>query len=269
MRKNKIFAAIAVAIMVAPAALNSLPTNNVKADTVGTAIKLTPTYDANGEAAGSRALAAGSKWKLGKKITVDNIEYYQVATNTYVAASDLTDITDTTATTTTTDDASKNVGKTMTVKTTTTLVDNNAAAINATLPAGSNWKVGKTMTVNGISYYQVATNEWVKASDMTDEATTTTTTKNTYKTPMPGDGLVATLTKAQRVYNPETNSYGSTLPVGSAWKINKLVVNKYGSFWGQVATNQYVWITDTTLNSGLNLKDNSEYVADFATHINK
>lgn len=267
MRKNKFFAAIAVAIMMAPAALNSLPTNNIKADTIGTAVQTTPTYDANGKASG-RALTAGSKWKLGKKITVDNVEYYAVATDTYVAASDLTDITDTTATTTTDNDANTSVGKTMTVKTTTTLVDNNAAAINATLPAGSSWKVGKTMTVNGISYYQVATNEWVKASDMTDQASTVTN-NNTYKTPTPGDGLIATLTKAQRVYNSETNSYGTTLPVGSAWKINKLVVNKYGSFWGQVATNQYVWITDTTLNSGLNLKDNSNYVADFATNINK
>lgn len=266
MKKNKLFAVAAAVIMLAPVTLNSLTEKTADAAIVGTTTNVALTYDANGKAT-SNALQAGSKWILGDQITVDGTNYYQVATNVYVPASSLTDITDTTKTdnNTTTNNEDATAGKTMYVKATTTIVDDNAAATSATLAAGSAWKIGKTMTVNGISYYQVATNQWVKASDMAEKVQTTTPT---YKTPMPGDGLTATLTKAQRVYNPETNSYGSTLPVGSAWKIDKLVVNKYGSYWGEVATNQYVWITDTTLNSGLSLKDNSNYIADFATKIN-
>lgn len=86
---------------------------------------------------------------------------------------------------------------------------------------------------------------------------------------MPGNGLIAKTNVATKTYSYNDNKYVQTLPAGTSWKVSKLVVNKYGSYWGQVASDQYVWLGDVTINSGLNLKNNSEYIADFATRINK
>ncbi|AUI70865.1 SLAP domain-containing protein [Companilactobacillus alimentarius] len=432
MKKEKFLVAVAASIMLAPVALNSLPTETVDAAAVGTTSAVTPIYDANGKLTG-QSLSAGSKWKLGQQITLNGVANYQVATNEYVPATYITNVVgsanpeDDTQTVgryiSNNPDAGKtvtakqtlsivdgygnetgrtlpansqwkigrtlhvnkmiyyevgtneyilatdvsiageagnsnetvqdvNFGKTATIKNTQQLVDSSGKAIGVSLPTGSKWKLGSYMKLNGVGYYQVATNEWVLATGISVDSNTTnngsyiiggstaagktgtitvnnapivngagiatgqtlskgsqwkvgsqtlnydkqafyqvatdefvsdmymninsdSTTTNTANTtnssgvPTPGNGLIATLTKNQQVYNSSTNSYGQTLPVNSAWKISQLVVNKYGSYWGQVATNQWVWITDTRLNSGLNLKSNSYYEPEFATSIDK
>ncbi|MQS75556.1 hypothetical protein FHL06_04010 [Lactobacillus halodurans] len=445
MRENKILVASAVAIMMAPAALNALPTQNVDASAVGTVTKVTPVYASTGKANGT-TLPAGSQWKLGQQITLNGVAHYMVGTNEYIPASMVSNVTgsanseddsqtvgryvadnpdagktvvadqaldivdnygnstgkavpsgsqwvigqvlhvnkqvyyqvatnewisaqgvtvvnpttDNTSGTDSTSTASKdaNYGKTGTVKNVAKVFDDKGVDTGVVLPTNSQWILGNHMELNGIEYYQVATNEWVTAPDISIAGTTstndntssgngsyivaskvagqvgtlnsnaavvdgsgidtgatlqkgtswklggnllsydnqafyqvatnqyvsvaymdvqtpsTTTTTNTNtntnsSVPTPGNGLVGTTNKTLRTYNTSKNSYDMTLPAQSTWKISKLVVNKYGSYWGEVATNQWVWITDVTLNSGLNLKDNSYYEPEFATSINK
>ncbi len=239
-----------------------------KTATVTTAAKL---IDRNGNDLGV-TLPVNSSWILGKALSANNETYYQVATNEWISANNIkindytqngqtvdTYITDTTA-----------AGKTGVTTTDVQVVDGQGNTTGTTLPGNSQWKIGSQMLHHDKqTYYQVATNEFVSVAYMKllDDATTTTNTNSSV--PTPSNGLVATANKQIRTYNTATNSYDMTLPAGSTWKISKLVVNKYGSYWGEVATNQWVWITDVTLNSGLNLKDNSYYEPEFATSINK
>lgn len=434
-RTRKVIAASAVAIMLAPAALSALP-QNVDAAAVGTVSTTTPVYDANGKATG-QTLPSGSSWQLGQQVTINGVAHYQVATNEYIPASVVKNVTgsansvdssqsqsrwvednpdagkiatanttlnvvdvygnstgatlpagsqwkignilhankmiyyqvstnqyinaqnvtvagQTTTTTTTTNNpyitTDAQYGKTVTITNTANIVDSNGNSTGMTLPVGSKWRIADMLFVNGKNYYQVATNEWIQDTNFTvsgpatgdngsyitdgsgaagsvgittnnvqvvngsgtptgatlpkgtqwkigsqtlhydkqtfyqvatnefvsvaymnivDQTSTTPNTNNNSSVPTPSNGLIATAKKQIRTYNTSTNSYDLTLPANSAWKISKLVVNKYGSYWGQVATNQWVWITDVTLNSGLNLKANSYYEPEFATSINK
>ncbi|WCG35444.1 SLAP domain-containing protein [Companilactobacillus farciminis] len=430
-RTRKVIAASAVAIMLAPAALSALP-QNVDAAAVGTVSTTTPVYDANGKATG-QTLPSGSSWQLGQQVTINGVAHYQVATNEYIPASVVRNVTgsansvdssqsqsrwvednpdagkiatakttlnvvdaygnSTGATlpagsqwkignilhankmiyyqvstnqyinaqdvtvagqTTTTNNpyitTDAQYGKTVTITNTANIVDSNGNSTGMTLPVGSKWRIADMLFVNGKNYYQVATNEWIQDTDFTvsgpttgdngsyitdgsgaagsiavttnnvqvvngsgtptgatlpkgtqwkigsqtlhydkqtfyqvatnefvsvaymnivDQTSTTPNTNTNSSVPTPSNGLIATAKKQIRTYNTSTNSYDLTLPANSAWKISKLVVNKYGSYWGQVATNQWVWITDVTLNSGLNLKTNSYYEPEFATSINK
>lgn len=434
-RTRKVIAASAVAIMLAPAALSALP-QNVDAAAVGTVSNTTPVYDANGKATG-QTLPSGSSWQLGQQVTINGVAHYQVATNEYIPASVVKNVTgsansvdssqsqsrwvednpdagkiatanttlnvvdaygnstgatlpagsqwkignilhankmiyyqvstnqyinaqnvtvagQTTTTTTTTNNpyitTDAQYGKTVTITNTANIVDSNGNSTGMTLPVGSKWRIADMLFVNGKNYYQVATNEWIQDTDFTvsgpatgdngsyitdgsgaagsvgittnnvqvvnssgtptgatlpkgtqwkigsqtlhydkqtfyqvatnefvsvaymnivDQTSTTPNTNTNSSVPTPSNGLIATAKKQIRTYNTSTNSYDLTLPANSAWKISKLVVNKYGSYWGQVATNQWVWITDVTLNSGLNLKTNSYYEPEFATSINK
>ncbi|HCD08382.1 hypothetical protein IV63_GL000742 [Companilactobacillus crustorum] len=268
LKKRNIFITSAL-ILLAPSVL-SLSQQNSQAATklVGRTNRVTSLVDSTGKAIQNRALGANTDWQLGKIVNISGNTYYQVATDEYALSTNMTveDNTDTTTDTNTDTTTASVAGKTGILSTTAKVVDADGNETGTTLAANSSWQLGETKTINSNSYYQVATNAYVLASDV---KINDTTNNNTYVTPTPNKGLVATTNVATKTYNDATNSYDQTLPAGSAWKISKLVVNKYGSYWGQISSNQYVWLGDVTINSGLNLKDNSEYIADFATSINK
>lgn len=275
-RTRKVIAASAVAIMLAPAALSALP-QNVDAAAVGTVSNTTPVYDANGKATG-QTLLSGSSWQLGQQLTINGVAHYQVATNEYIPASVVKNVTGSANSVDSSQSQSRwvednpDAGKIATANTTLNVVDAYGNSTGATLPKSTQWKIGsQTLHYDKQTFYQVATNEFVSVAYMNivDQTSTTPNTNTNSSVPTPSNGLIATTNKQIRTYNTSTNSYDLTLPANSAWKISKLVVNKYGSYWGQVATNQWVWITDVTLNSGLNLKANSYYEPEFATSINK
>ncbi|KRL68473.1 SLAP domain-containing protein [Companilactobacillus versmoldensis] len=284
-KTSKFLMASAVAIMMAPAALSALPQQTASADTVGTLSIYTPIYSSTGNANG-KTLPNGSSWILGEKITLNGVTNYQVGSDEYVPAFALTNITnrdddnsnaDTNTDTnndtdTTTEngvtDGNEYNGQVGTVNIDkVSVVDSNGQNTGNSLSNGSQWIIGnKVLTYNNAKYYPVSTDGYVLASSL-DIATPNIDPNSSI--PTPGNGLIGTTNKQLRTYNSDTNSYDMTLPANTSWKISKLVVNKYGSFWGEVATNQYVWITDVTLNSGLNLNNNSYYIPNFATSINK
>lgn len=216
-------------------------------------------------------LPKGSQWKVGKVMNANGKSYYQVATNEWVLASALKFADDTASSNTTTSDnyvtTSADTGKVGTAISNLNVTDNNGNDTGVVLAKGSQWKIGNALHANKQVYYQVATNEWVPATGLSVNTKSNTATTTT--APTPGNGLVGTTNVELKTYNTATNSYDRVLPANSSWKISKLVVNKYGSYWGQVATNEWVWISNVRLNSGLNLKDNSYYEPDFATKINK
>jgi len=211
-----------------------------------------------------RTLPAHTQWKIGKVLHVNKQVYYQVATNEFISEEDATIIGESNNSNQGNVTQDGNFGKTATVLTAQPLVNNNGNSIGITLPANSRWKLGEHMTRAGVGYYQVATNEWIKVSGIKINNIVVNGSHITTS-----NGLIATLTRNQQVYDSSTNSYGQTLSAGTPWKIGHLCVNKYGVYWGQVSTNQWVRIAYTKLNSGLNLKSNSYYEPEFAASINK
>ncbi|MCV3763491.1 SLAP domain-containing protein [Companilactobacillus farciminis] len=244
--------------------------NNPDAGKIATANTTLNVVDAYGNTTGA-TLPAGSQWKIGNILHANKMIYYQVSTNQYINAQDVTVTEPATGDNgsyiTGGSDAAGSVGVTTN---NVQVVNGSGAPTGATLPKGTQWKIGsQTLHYDKQTFYQVATNEFVSVAYMNIVDQTSTTPNTNSSVPTPSNGLIATAKKQIRTYNTATNSYDLTLPANSAWKISKLVVNKYGSYWGQVATNQWVWISDVTLNSGLNLKANSYYEPEFATSINK
>lgn len=244
----------------------------------GTVTQTVNVVDNNGNDTGI-TLPVNSQWKLGQAMHHDKQTYYQVATNEWISFANIS-IANPTTNSDNTDysgngsyitNGSGAAGKIGTASTAVNVVNGRGDAIGKTLPAGSKWAIGgETLNFDKQTYYQIATNEFVPTAyiDIDDTANNTNTNTNTNSSvPTAGNGLVGTLTKNEKVYNTSTNSYGQTLPAGSAWKINNLVVNKYGSYWGQISTNEWVWISAVRLNSGLDLKANSYYEPDFAINV--
>jgi len=255
-------------------ATTTTQTSNTQRDSnYGRTAKLartTQVYDNNGKAM-QMDLPAGSSWKLGNYMKIGNIEYYQVATNEWIMSLDIASF-DSVANPNVTNGsyivASSVNGQVGRLNHDAEIVNGTGTGTGRTLAKGSSWKLGKDMlSYDKQTFYQIGNNEYISTA-YTDIVTPKADTNKT-KVPTPGKGLVATTKVALRTYNTATNAYDLSLPANSSWKISKLVVNKYGSYWGEVATNQWVWITNVNLNSGLSLKDNAVSEPSFATNIKK
>lgn len=222
----------------------TVTTDNLTANSflgkIGTAITTVQIVNASGQNIG-KILPQGSTWKLGTMVKMNGVPYVQVATNEYVAAALVPTKEGTNSNSTTTTD--NGVG---TVGYQTPVYDGTGKMNANTLPAGSSWKLGQKQTINGAIYYQVSTNGWVPAgtfSKITNSSSTTSVI-----TPTTG-AIIGTLDVAQKVYNTETNTYTRILPLGSSWKISKVVVNSNGSYWGQVSSNEWIWMDLVTLSN--------------------
>lgn len=131
------------------------------------------------------------------------------------------------------------------------------------LPNGSKWKIDKQVSIDGVVWYRVATNEWVsekyfsfdKTGDVKPEeqvieqAWGQGTIKAADITTGAGDNETTVTPTAAKIYDsPYSGQHeipGRTLPNGSQWKIDRTVSNGYnGKTWYRVATNEWVCADD-------------------------
>lgn len=137
------------------------PFSNVVA-TSGSVAKL---YDKNGKELSGRGLGPNTSWRTANKMVLNGKTYYQVATNEWVDASTVTVVGQTTNNDSNVKPA---VGVVTIGSTVAQLYTKDGTAISdRALGPNSSWKTANKMTLNGETYYQVATNEWVKASNLT------------------------------------------------------------------------------------------------------
>lgn len=141
-------------------------------------------YDENGKMVLGRALPNKSAWKSFEKRTYykDGQVFYQVSTNEYVKAQDVTFTENSSSSNSNSNDqlsGKVNVTK-YPSKVINILNDSHAAGVYAInedgqgmhqvigrfLPAGSAWINQGTAEVNGNLFYQVSTNEWVSANSV-------------------------------------------------------------------------------------------------------
>ncbi|WP_201782117.1 SLAP domain-containing protein, partial [Companilactobacillus nantensis] len=101
-------------------------------------------------------LAPSSSWITDRETyVINNTKYYRVATNEFVNADDVYVYSPVNMVVTTHAD-----------KYTTLYTAKGAEVTNRTLSNDSSWKVDSITYINGDKYYRVATNEFVKASDV-------------------------------------------------------------------------------------------------------
>ncbi|AKP67750.1 hypothetical protein [Companilactobacillus ginsenosidimutans] len=129
--------------------------------------------------------------------------------------------------------------------------DQGATIANRGLGAKTGWAVGKTISVNGETMYQVSTSEYVKAAEVT------------YTDAAQGnnDGLtVHTPFQAAPIFNDETNDKDGWIQWNVPYKVNRAVINQYGFTYYQVSA--HGWVLDGLVYPS-KAAGNVEYSADF------
>lgn len=277
MKKNKALIGSALALLIAPAVLSNLSPQDVDAavttpsNLVGTVRRGSGVLvNSQGQTITSTYLPNFSSWKLGATTQINGITYYQVATDQWIAASSIV-ISDATPQVDT-----SVLGQNATARWNAAVVNSQGQAITGvTLPAQSNWKLGASLTINGKLYYQVATNEFVAASDLnigqtqtTQAATTTQTTQNqNVQSQTQDQQLVGRVVNGPAdLYDTSMDAFSSRqLAEGTDWKVGNMVQNKYGYTFYQVSTNEWAQSSNMKLNQDASSQVTSE--PEFATSV--
>jgi len=118
----------------------------------------------------------------------------------------------------------------------------------------SPWAVGKIINLNDETYYQVATNEYVKSSDVDYTNKPVTPVKNQVK----NDVTVSAQGQSAPVYSDETNNVQQMINYGDAYKVGRIVENEYGQYFYQVSGHGWV------VGDMMNIKGNARNIE----HIN-
>ena len=148
------------------------------------------------------------------------------------------------------------------------------------LPNGSKWAIDKQVSINGVVWYRVATNEWVsekyfsfdKTGDVKPEQQVIEqvwgqgTIKAADITTGTGDKETTTTPAFAKIYDsPYSGQHeisGRTLPNGSQWKIDGTVSDGYGGkTWYRVATNEWVCADDITFDGDTDVEPKSTEAA--------
>lgn len=117
------------------------------------------------ETLSNRALANNSSWQTDQTKTVNGVTYYRVATNEWVAAQYLINSGSATDSSSNMDVIKVNNSSSSFVQLVALQADGSMTTIsNRALANNSSWATDQTKVVNGVTYYRVATNEWVAAS---------------------------------------------------------------------------------------------------------
>ena len=127
-----------------------------------------PLYTSKGEV-GTRALIKGSEWQTNNKMILKGVTYYQVSTTEWLKAEDISNIKASTDTNT------DNSGVQKADRSTVTTIDGNIIFLYTKdgelittrgLGGNTSWKTDQMITVKGEKMYRVATNEWLKVSEL-------------------------------------------------------------------------------------------------------
>lgn len=103
---------------------------------------------------------------------------------------------------------------------------------NRGLGTNTPWLVGQTVQINGTTFYQVATNEYLSSKD-----STLNTSTNTSSSTLKGKVVLG----VSQLFNDQTNSVESNNILGNntEWNIGRIIVNKYNQVFVQVSSHEY------------------------------
>jgi len=129
-------------------------------------------YDINGKQFTTRKLGENSAWKTANEMTLDSVTYYQVSTDEWVRADDVTTTDPDTATDTDTNtntDVQKADRSIVTAKDGAIIylyTKDGKKIADRGLKGNTPWATDLMITVNGVKMYRVSTSEWLRVSDI-------------------------------------------------------------------------------------------------------
>ncbi|HIY91840.1 SLAP domain-containing protein [Companilactobacillus sp. HBUAS56275] len=203
-------------------------------------------------------LPNGTSWRVDQYKVINGYPYYRVATNEWVKALNFT--SDYNGTNNTTTNTNTNVLKTITLRTNSVIYNGQGQNTGKTLPSNSSWKVSQEKNINGHQYYQVATNEWILATE----------DKNT--SVFSNGATTGTLAKNIQLYNTASNSMTRSLSANTSWKISNVVENSAGYYFAQVSNNEWIPLGGSVFSDGLlqqELANSATYEPSFAISLFK
>jgi len=112
-------------------------------------------YDADGNLNDDVVLSSGSSWIIDQTREINGVEYYRVATNEYIKASDAYKYTPLQSVVTTKSGDVKPVYN-----------SKGQLVIDLALDKSTPWYTDRSATIKGEKMYRVATDEWVRATDV-------------------------------------------------------------------------------------------------------
>lgn len=112
-------------------------------------------YDANGKLNDNVVLSQGSSWIIDQTKTINGAEYYRVATNEYVKASDVYNYV-----------PLQSIVRTKSTNLTPVYNTKGQLVMDLALDTNTPWYTDRSATIKGSEMYRVATDQWVKASDV-------------------------------------------------------------------------------------------------------
>ncbi|WP_125588530.1 SLAP domain-containing protein [Companilactobacillus jidongensis] len=124
---------------------------------------------------------------------------------------------------------------------------------NRALTSNSAWIFNKTATgSDGLTYYRVATNEWLPSNFIKANSSSNSNTSRTMKTIYIGTWNAATV-------NSNGSRTGNILPAHSAWQAFSDIVTINGQTYYQISSNEFVSTYDTasSANVGQNIDSNT------------
>lgn len=125
---------------------------------------------------------------------------------------------------------------------------------NRALAPNTPWLVGKTITIDGSKLYQVATNEYLRATD--SKLSNSQSQQSTKKIIGHVDGIEFIF-----LVNDQVNGIdGNIIYPNSSWVIGKHIVNKYGQHYVQISSHEYAETSHMSFNSAL---PEPQYIANF------
>ncbi|WP_334352488.1 SLAP domain-containing protein [Companilactobacillus sp. HBUAS56257] len=113
-------------------------------------------YDENGKLNKDVVLSQNTDWATDQKKTIDGVDYYRVATNQYVKADSVYVYSPLT-------------GVVTTSKVTPVYNSKGQLVLDRALDKDAPWYSDRISKIKGEKMYRVATDEWVKASDVTEQ----------------------------------------------------------------------------------------------------
>lgn len=258
--QKKLLAVSLLTVGISAASLNTIVNNTVQAqDTrinngltaltnakVTVVINKAQLYDQNGQAL-SRALDQGTDWIVDYQNTIESGNYYRVATNEYVKASDVNILINTPGIA---ENNNQSLGQIMLrdyalviTSPQAQLYDMNGNPLSRALNKDTAWQVGIQNNLPSGTYYSVSDTEYVKASDA-----------YLYKNiPVEKPAFqVQTITinanTPAQVYDQNGQPIGNYgLAPNTAWITdNYIVIDKVGYY--RVADNEYLCVNDVTVN---------------------
>ncbi|MGQ2375866.1 MBG domain-containing protein [Companilactobacillus zhachilii] len=158
----------------------------------------------------NRELSPSSQWRTDRIAIINGQQYYRVATNEFIPIEQVYPYV--------------NVDAEVTTNFETPIYNERDEKLDVALPANGTYKADKVVTMNGVNYYRVATNQFIPIAAVRNYASVSLNVTTNINTP---------------IYNEQGQFMNVELPAKATYKVDRIVYIN-GVHYYRVATNMFI-----------------------------